>query len=89
MAPAIKIDKARREVFVGDRRVFLSPKEFDLLVALETSKAIATRANLRRELKISGNGDRVVDQHVSRLRKKLKVPVVETVTLHGYKYIGR
>lgn len=93
MAPKIVIDEDRHEVFVGDRKVSLKAKEFKILVALKKSNKTMSRNDFMRELysddpRVERISYRVIDVHVCRLRKKMRVPVIETVPTFGYKYIG-
>jgi DNA-binding response OmpR family regulator len=72
----IEVDPASRTVNAGGRQVDLSPKEFDLLLALLKRRgAIATRAELLKEVWRYENTDvmtRTVDIHVAELRRKLE-----------------
>lgn len=87
----LKIDEISHEVMIGDKEIYLSPKEYDLLIYLCHNKGIA----LTRD-KILDNvwgkdyyGDlRTVDTHVKRLREKLqdKSYLVATVRGSGYKF---
>lgn len=70
----IVVDTARRKVWVGDREVTLSNKEFGLLRVLATDP---TRVFAKRELLEAVWGfrsparTRTLDSHASRLRRKL------------------
>ncbi len=71
----VEIDTAARTVAVAGSHVSLSPKEFDLLLALiRRSGAAATRVELMRE--VWGHGaaiaSRTVDTHVAELRRKIE-----------------
>jgi DNA-binding response OmpR family regulator len=72
----IEVDPASRTVNAGGRQVDLSPKEFDLLLALLKRRgANATRAELLKEVWRYENTDvmtRTVDIHVAELRRKLE-----------------
>jgi len=72
----VEVDPAARTVQAGSERVDLSPKEFDLLLALLRRRgATATRAELLREVWHYENVDvmtRTVDIHVAELRRKLE-----------------
>ena len=91
---AIEVDPASRTVNAGGRQVELSPKEFDLLLALLKRRgAIATRAELLKEVWRYENTDvmtRTVDIHVAELRRKLeadpsKPDYILTVRKVGYR----
>jgi two-component system, OmpR family, alkaline phosphatase synthesis response regulator PhoP len=71
----VEVDLARREVCVGGQAALLTPKAFDLLVALiRREGAVASRAELLRE--VWGHRavvmTRTVDAHVAELRRKLE-----------------
>jgi DNA-binding response OmpR family regulator len=71
----VHIDRAARAVRRADRPVALTPKEFDLLVALlQRDGAVATRIELIREVwGYPGSVvTRTVDTHVAELRRKLE-----------------
>ncbi len=71
----VHIDRAARSVRRGDRALALTPKEFDLLVALvERDGAVATRVELIREVwGYPGSVvTRTVDTHVAELRRKIE-----------------
>ena len=88
----IAIDAAAREVHVGERRVDLSAKEYELLMALA---ADPTRVFTREELLRDVWGfrtpvrTRTLDSHAFRLRQKLagagSVPLIVTVWGIGYR----
>ncbi|MFQ6001846.1 MAG: winged helix-turn-helix domain-containing protein, partial [Anaerolineae bacterium] len=86
----LRIDPAKREVWVEGKRIELRTKEFDLLLALAAHLDIVlTREQL---LDLAWGFDyygqtRTVDVHVSQLRKKLRGSgaVIETVRGVGYR----
>lgn len=88
----LAIDAAAREVHVGERRVDLSAKEYELLLALA---ADPTRVFTREELLRDVWGfrtpvrTRTVDSHAFRLRQKLaaagSVPLIVNVWGIGYR----
>jgi len=72
---AIEVDPTTRTVLRQGRAVALTPKEFDLLLALlDLQGAVATRLQLMRD--VWGYPDtitsRTVDTHVGELRRKLE-----------------
>jgi len=73
-AAGIVCDVSTREVTLGDQRIELTGLEFDLLVALmRRAGRVVPRASL---LAFAGRddvnvGERTVDVHISKLRKKL------------------
>jgi len=85
----LKLDFARREVFVKDEIVRMRAKEFELLVTLLENKGIVlTREKL---LEIVWGFDfagetRTVDVHVAQLRKRISGCGVEIETVFGVGY---
>lgn len=84
----LRIDKARREVFLSDAAVALTRIEFELLAALaeRPGAAVTRRTLVERTQDAEGDSDeRTLDVHISRLRKKLGAPLIETVWGIGYR----
>ncbi|HSA56180.1 MAG TPA: response regulator transcription factor [Gemmatimonadaceae bacterium] len=89
----VTVDPAARAVTRGGMPVTLSPKAFDLLLALARREGrVASRVELLRE--VWGYGplvlSRTVDSHVAELRRKLEVDVdrprhIVTVFKVGYR----
>ncbi|MCR4399786.1 MAG: response regulator transcription factor [Syntrophomonadaceae bacterium] len=84
----------KHEAFVGERKVDLTPKEFELLTLLASSQGkVFTRENLLEKVwgyEFSGD-TRTVDVHIRHLRQKLgESPAspryIETVRGVGYKF---
>lgn len=92
--PGLYIDRAAREVHVGDQILSLPPKEFDLLWVLATNpNRVFTREYLLETVwEYTYFGDiRTVDVHVRRLRQKIeKDPdnptYIKTAWGVGYKF---
>ena len=88
----LTIDLARYEVYVSDRLIELTFKEYELLRFLACNKGrVFTRETLLNE--VWGydyyGGDRTVDVHIRRLRSKIEDPThtfIETVRNIGYKF---
>jgi DNA-binding response OmpR family regulator len=71
----LRVDPARREVWVGDRQVELTPQEFELLACLARSpgRALTREVILQRAWGESEYIDpRTVDVHVRWLRQKIE-----------------
>lgn len=87
----IAIAEGRQEVFIvvdgkPTREVHLSPKEYDILLALTKSGQTMGRDLLGKVIWGKKKMDtRTIDQHIARLRRKLKVRVIDTVPGRGYK----
>jgi DNA-binding response OmpR family regulator len=88
----LRVDPRRREAYVGDRRLDLRPREFDLLAALARDPGVV----LTREALLEGvwgtdfpGETRTIDVHVAEVRKKLgeAAPPIETVRGLGYRLV--
>ncbi len=87
----LKIDLAKCEVFVGERAVVLTFREYELLKYLVTNQGrVCTREALLD--KVWGfdyyGGDRTVDVHIRRLRSKIEDAThtfIDTVRNIGYR----
>ncbi len=88
----LRIDPARREVFVSGEEVELRTQEFDLLMTFATHKSMVLSReqllNLAWGYEYFGQ-TRTVDVHVAHLRKRIANSAVsiETVTGIGYKLV--
>ena len=88
----LRIDLRRREATIGERRLALRPREFDLLAALARDPGVVlTRDTL---LETVWGTDfpgetRTVDVHVAEVRKQLGEggPWIETVRGYGYRLL--
>ena len=74
--PGLSVSRVSREVIVGDRKVDLTPKEFDLLWYLASNRnRVFTREQLLEQVwayqEFYGD-ERTVDQHIKRLRRKIE-----------------
>ena len=83
-----ELDEEQRKVFDGSQEIDLTTKEFDLLMMFIRNKGIAFNremilTNVWDEKNYFGN-DRVVDDTLRRLRKKL--PNLNIHTIYGYGY---
>jgi len=84
----LAIDEERYEVTRGKKQVELSPKEYLILQALvKADGRVLSRENLIKMIwKRDSSIDRPsVDQHVSRLRKRIGADAIITMTRFGYK----
>jgi DNA-binding response OmpR family regulator len=87
----IKMDSSRREVTIGGRPVYLTPKEFMVLeYMLHNAGRIVTQNALAQAVwNIDYEcGNNVVESHMNRLRKKIDEPgkpsIIQTVRGSGY-----
>lgn len=83
----VRIRAKERTVLRAGSRVDLTRREFDLLLHLaKHPRQVFTRAQLLRVVWGDAlSGDRTVDVHVARLRRKLATPLLETVRGVGYR----
>lgn len=82
-----ELDEEQRKVFFGKNEIDLTTKEFDLLMMFIRNKGIAFSREKILELVWEDNyfgSDRVVDDTLRRLRKKL--PNLHIHTIYGYGY---
>lgn len=91
VAGAIRIDLTLRTVFVDERKIGLTPREYELLLFFCRNQRQAFSRDMLLELVwgIDYNGsDRTVDTHVKSLRHKLHPyeECIETVWGYGYKF---
>lgn len=88
----LRVDPRRREAYVGEQRLELRPREFDLLAALARDPGVVwSRDDLLSSVwgtDFSGE-TRTVDVHISELRRKLGngAPPIETVKGVGYRLV--
>jgi len=89
----IEIDLERREVIVRGSPRHLTPHEFDVLALLvrEDGRVVSRKDILEKVWGIERSielSTQTVDQHIARIRKKLKPEDkrIETVTRSGYKF---
>jgi DNA-binding response OmpR family regulator len=87
----LKLDLARRQARRGDKAIDLSPREFDLLLALVRAEGrTLSRSELLRDVwGIEGEpSTNLVDVHIGRLRRKLDAhgpSLIHTVRGEGYR----
>ena len=89
---SVTIDPKSREVLVGDRRVLLRTKEFDLLLTLADHQNIVLSRDQLLDMvwgyEFYGQ-TRTVDVHIGHLREKLSDNLtIETVWGMGYKLVS-
>ena len=92
--PGITVSRISREVVIGEQRIDLTPKEFDLLWYLASNRnRVFTREQLLEQVwayqEFYGD-ERTVDQHIKRLRRKIEIPAspcrITTIWGVGYKF---
>ena len=87
MIDGYELDEEQRKVFFGNEEIDLTTKEFDLLMMFIKNKGIAFSRDKILENVWEENyygSDRVVDDTLRRLRKKL--PNLNIHTIYGYGY---
>jgi two-component system response regulator CssR len=85
-----KISKSQRTVFLGNNEIQLTNKEFELLIYFTENKSnLISREQIL--IYVWGDdyfgSDRVVDDTIRRLRKKMDSLNLETVYGYGYKLV--
>lgn len=86
-AGALRMDPASRQVWLGDKEVELSAREYDVLhIFMRHAGRVLTRAQIEQHLyqwgtEVSSN---TVEVHIYNLRKKLRADVIETLRGVGY-----
>jgi DNA-binding response OmpR family regulator len=87
VSSGVRIRARERTVVRAGAPVDLTRREFDLLLHLaKHPRQVFTRSQLLRAVWGDAlSGDRTVDVHVARLRRKLAVPLLETVRGVGYR----
>lgn len=86
----VSMDMKRREVFIDDRPLVLTKKEFDLLEYFISNREIVlSRDNILNEIwGFDYDGDtRIVDVHVFKLRSKLSNSRVHIKSMRGIGYV--
>jgi DNA-binding response OmpR family regulator len=88
----LRIDEAAREVFVRDRPVDLTAREYDLLAFLARHpRQVFTRAQLLRSVwdsEADWQSEATVTEHVHRLRAKLEDDPAQPRWLHTVRGVG-
>lgn len=90
-AGPISVNPTERKIHIDEIEVFLTPKEFDLLLLfIENQKKVFSRENILESVwGFEYIGDsRTVDMHIQRLRRKLGdySSFIKTVFTIGYKF---
>src|SRR6202012_183001 len=90
--PGLRIDEAAREVFVRDRPVDLTAREYDLLAYLARHpRQVFTRDPLLRSVwdsEADWQSEATVTEHVHRLRAKLEDDPAQPRWLHTVRGVG-
>ena len=84
---AVRLEPAARQVWLGEERIELSGREFDLLqVFMLNPDRVLTREQLEQHIYKWGSevSSNAVEVHVHNLRRKLGAGVIETVRGIGY-----
>ncbi|MFV0462648.1 MAG: response regulator transcription factor [Nostocoides sp.] len=87
----LSVDLAAREARLGDRRLHLSRREFDLLALLvRRAGEVVSKRDILAEVwnQPYGGGERTVDVHLSWLRRKLGESAAHPVYLHSVRGVG-
>lgn len=85
----ISIDKSGMIVKIENNRIYLTPKEYDLLIyMINNMDSVLTREQILNEVwNYDFIGDsRTVDTHVKQLRSKIGAPYIHTIHGRGYRF---
>lgn len=85
----IKLVVKKRNVFVGDRQVILTQKEFDLLkLLMENSNNVVDRETMLEEVWGVDHTmeTRTIDMHIKSIRQKLDLTKENIITVRGMGY---
>ena len=85
----IKVNMDSKEVFLKNKLVVLTPKEFELLIyMIQNKNVVLSRQNILDAVwNYNYDGDeRTVDTHIKQLRAKLSKEYIKTVHGLGYKF---
>lgn len=89
----LKIYVDAYEVYKGEEKVPLTPREFEILVMLLRNKnVVIERRNFIESLwdeSLFGVDERTIDVHIRRLREKLKTKSIVSVRGVGYKWSSK
>jgi DNA-binding response OmpR family regulator len=86
-AGALRLDPASRKVWLGDRGVDLSLREYEVLhIFMLHAGRVLTRGQIEQHLYAWGTevSSNTVEVHIYNLRKKLRADVIETLRGVGY-----
>jgi DNA-binding response OmpR family regulator len=90
VASDVRVDEASRQAWRDERRMDLSPKEFDLLALLvREAGTVVTRERIMEEVwDVNWFGStKTLDMHMSWLRRKLgEPPLIATVRRVGFRF---
>lgn len=98
MTRVLKMDVNRHEVALGDKKLDLSNREWQLLnMFMRHPGTVLTRDRIMNalwpEAVASELDSRTIDQHVARLRKKMGLrigkEVIQTISCYGYKLTAK
>lgn len=85
----IKLIVKKRNVFVGERQVVLTQKEFDLLkLLMENSNNVVDRETMLEEVWVVDHTmeTRTIDMHIKSIRQKLDLSKENIITVRGMGY---
>lgn len=83
----IKIDESKKEIIDGGRAISVPRREFQIISMLARAGGkVVSRDLIRREVwgENAVFNNRLIDQHVARLRRRLRSPAIRTLYHMGY-----
>ena len=84
----VKLDLDNYKVFVDDKEVILTKREFDILheLILNQGKILTREILMERVWQYEYMGNiRIVDNHIKNIRKKIGDEIIQTIRGVGYK----
>ena len=84
----VKLDLENYKVFVDDKEVILTKREFDILheLILNQGKILTREILMERVWQYEYMGNiRIVDNHIKNIRKKIGDEIIQTIRGVGYK----
>ncbi len=71
--PPLRIDKAKGQVFIGEREIELSPLEYNILVYLYESDGVPrNKDDISAQVYPGGATDQAIDQRIYQMRQKIE-----------------
>ena len=78
------VEKPKYKITVGKKAHYLPPREWDIFIALYDAQGVViSRENLAHD---KAHDLRIIDQHISRIRRKIGREHIRTVSTRGYAF---
>ncbi len=86
----LTIDTNKHKVYIGDKKIDLTKKEFKILLFLSSKpERVFTREEIYNRVWESNTivGERTLDVHIRKIRKKLQKEYIKTIKGVGYSFV--